>query len=65
MDSLFGWLGFVFALAAMGTASMALSQIASLKQEVKVLTDELRRRDLLEQTVSERKIIVPDSLHSK
>jgi hypothetical protein len=49
----------------MGMAATALSQIASLKQEVKALTDELRRRGLLEQTVGERKIIVPDSLHSK
>jgi hypothetical protein len=64
MDAL-GWMGWYAAFAAMGMAATALNQIASLKREVKALTDELRRRGLLEQTVGERKIIVPDSLQSK
>jgi len=57
------WMDWAFAIGAMGMALMALNQIASLKQEIKVLTDELRRRGLLEQTVGERNVIVPDSLH--
>ncbi len=67
-----GWMAWVFGLSAMGIAGAAMSQIASLnqevaslKKEVKVLTDELCRRGLLEQPVGERKIIVRDSLHSK
>jgi hypothetical protein len=64
MDAM-GWMGLYAAAAAMGMAATALNQIASLKREVKALTDELRRRGLLEQTVGERKIIVPDSLQSK
>jgi hypothetical protein len=59
------FLGWAFALSAMGMAGAAMSQIASLKQEVQVLKDDLRRRGLLEPTVGERKIIVPDNLHSK
>ena len=58
-------MGWFLAISAMGMAATALSQIASLKQELKALTDELRRRGLLEQTVGERKIIVPDSLRSQ
>src|SRR5208283_2453323 len=38
------WMDWAFAIGAMGMALMALNQIASLKQEIKVLTDELRRR---------------------
>jgi hypothetical protein len=59
------WMAWVFAMSSMGMAATALNQIAALKQEIKVLTDELRRRGLLEQPVGERKIIIPDSLHSK
>jgi len=64
MDAL-GWMGWFIGLSAMATAAAALNQIASLKREFKALTDELRRRGLLEQTVGERRIIVPDSLQSK
>jgi len=64
MDFL-SYIGWVFAISAMGMAGAAMSQVASLKQEVNVLTDELRRRGFLEPTVVERKIIVPDNLHSR
>ena len=62
---LLAWMGWFLPVIAMGMAATALKQIASLKQEVKILMDDFRRRDLLEQTVGERKVIVPDSLHSK
>lgn len=64
MDFL-GFMGWALAISAMGMAGTAMSQIASLKQEVQVLKDDLRRRGILEPTVGERKIIVPDNLHSK
>jgi hypothetical protein len=57
----FDWMGFAMAISAMGMASSALYQIASLKQEIKLLTDELRRRGLLEQTVGAQDVIVPGS----
>jgi hypothetical protein len=44
----FGMMDWILAMSAMGMAVTALTQIASLKQEIKVLADELRRRGLLE-----------------
>ena len=40
---LMGWLGFGFAIAALGTASTAVAQIAALKKELVKLKEELRR----------------------
>jgi hypothetical protein len=69
---LWGVIAWLFVLGVMGMSSTALSQIASLKQEVrtlrqeiKALTDELCRRGLLEQPVGERKLIVPESYRPK
>ena len=62
MESFFGWFSWIFAICAMGIAGAAMSEIAALKQVVRVLKDELRRRGFLEQTLSEGKIIVPGSM---
>ncbi len=61
---LLAWMGWFLHVIAIGMAASALKQIASLK-EVKILVDDFRRRDLLEHTVGERKVIVPDSLRSE
>ena len=58
------WMGWFVALAAMGSASLALKQIAALKQDVGNLKEELSRRGVLEQNTSERKIIVPGNSSS-
>ncbi len=39
------WMAWMFALSAMGMAGAALQEVTSLKQEVRALADELRRRD--------------------
>ncbi len=59
------WMGWFVSLAAMGSASLALKQIASLKQEIEILKAELRRRGLVEHAVGQQKIILPDSISSK